>query len=145
MPNLIYTYGYANSKRPTVLQDFALAHNAVIIDVRLRPYSRFRPIWNKGILTEHLGDIYKHIPAFGNLNYRGDMGPSIILQNPEQGLRDVLPILETQSIILICVCAHPSTCHRSEVAQILAKETGCEIVHLTDAILYGLPYQPGLL
>ena len=122
----IFTAGYARLRDPERLAALAAAHDAVIIDVRLRPYTRFKG-WSRGAFQAKFGTRYRRVEAFGNANYRG--GP-VRLQATADGLAEVTPLLAQGSVILLCGCADPAACHRSTVAALLAEATGCPIMHL---------------
>jgi uncharacterized protein (DUF488 family) len=122
----IYTAGYARLRDPDRLKALAETHNAIVIDVRLRPYTSFTG-WSRQELSALLGQQYRWVEAFGNVNHRG--GP-IMLHDREGGLRQIAPLLATRSVILLCGCADHRTCHRRIVAEALARRTGRPIVHL---------------
>ncbi len=125
----IYTLGYSGW-RPEAVRAQAETLDAVVVDVRWSPRSR-NPQWTRKRLTELLGARYRHVKAFGNLNYKG--GP-IKLANPEAGLAEIRPILEAgQPVILMCVCKEVERCHRQDVAAYLVAHLGEDVVvkHLT--------------
>jgi uncharacterized protein (DUF488 family) len=124
----IYTFGY-EKRQPEELVAEAERLSAVVVDVRLKPYSRRRE-WNLNNLARLCGPVhgYLWIKGFGNLNYKG--GP-IELADPEDGLARVAHDIERgRNIILLCYEADPKTCHRWQVAELIAKRFGCRIEHL---------------
>jgi len=124
--NTIYTASYSKIT-PDQLLAAAQRLNAKIIDVRYKPFSR-KPTWNKKKLQQLMGDTYKHIVAYGNVNYKS--GP-IQLLDPTNASIQLIPILKQQPIILLCVCASPKSCHRSTAADHLSNLTNAPIHHLT--------------
>ena len=139
---MLYTIGYTGLKIEK-LKQWAEDHNALIVDIRLSPRSR-APQWNKGKLSAALGDLYHHIPALGNINYKG--GP-IQLKDPASGIQQVQQLLTGgKSVVLMCVCADVTTCHRTPASELIAAATGAEnaqVQHLETAAVnaYGQPKQ----
>lgn len=130
----IYTVGYARLRELKRLVDLAADLDAVVVDVRYQPYTSFKG-WSRTDLHACLGRGYRWVVGFGNVNYRG--GP-VRLHDPAHGLAVVAPLLEAQSVILLCGCADVATCHRRLVADLLAEATGCPVEHL----LAGPPVTP---
>ncbi len=122
----IYTVGYARLREPERLAHLAAELDAVVVDVRFKPYTSFKG-WSRADLHARLGSSYRWVEAFGNEGYRG--GP-VRLHDAARGLADVTPLLEVGNIILLCGCADPATCHRRLVADRLAEVTGCPVEHL---------------
>jgi uncharacterized protein (DUF488 family) len=122
----IYTFGY-EKRRPEELRAESDRLDAVVMDVRIKPFSR-RPDWAKSHLTALLGDRYRWVAGFGNVNYKG--GP-VELADPEAGLAQIADLIEQgRNIILLCYEADPKTCHRSQVAELIAERWGCDVQHL---------------
>jgi hypothetical protein len=108
--------------------ELVAVHNAVLVDVRLNPISR-KPGFNKYRLARTLGESrYVHVQAFGNVNHRA--GGAVRLKDPQEGLDSVLPLLAGRNIMLICGCKDAATCHRSDVARLIAETTGAPVVPL---------------
>ncbi len=134
----IYTLGYSGW---TVDEIAACLErlDAVAVDVRMSPRSR-NPAYSGKRLRESLGDRYRHIRGFGNINYRGG---EIVLHDWAGGLEEVLAILSTgRSVVLMCACADLNVCHRKVVAERLAGLEGADVIHLTPAD--AKPSQPTL-
>lgn len=110
----VFHFGYQGHKSSEALLAAVNEIGAVLCDVRLVPYSRWQPAWNKKNLTSLFGDAYVHIPQLGNLNYKS--GGPVAIADMEAGLQIVLEILEKQPVVLMCVCRNFETCHRSHVA-----------------------------
>jgi hypothetical protein len=125
----LYTIGYTKLD-PALLKTVAEAQNWLIADIRIRPQSR-DPRWNKGRLVQLFGDRYLHVVAFGNLNYKGDMGPDVMLADAKAGGEILIPIMRERSVVLMCMCWDYAVCHRLNAAQFLRNATGCTITHLS--------------
>lgn len=127
---VIYTAGYSRTE-PVELATLALALHAVVVDIRYSPRSR-RSEWAGENLRWALkvrGVRYEHERGLGNVNYGGR--GSIQLLDPDGAIKRLRPILEFESVILLCVCADVSKCHRMPAAQALAAGTSHGITHLT--------------
>lgn len=124
----IYTFGTQKRKLAN-LAHLVGEHDAVVVDVRHRAGSRVRE-WNKGAMKRTLGDRYRHVRGFGNLNYK-KRGAPIELADPEAGLAEVREVLASgKSVILLCYEEDPADCHRTTAAQLIASATGLEVTHL---------------
>lgn len=135
---MLYTVSY--SRLPVAnLQAWLEAHDAVLVDVRLRPYSRSQPEYNRNQLQDRLGSRrYMHVPAFGNINYKGG---DIELRDPAKGLHTIKPIMRNHPIVLMCVCWNHKTCHRSTVADFIIRHTNeYQVTHLARKDVTG--YEP---
>lgn len=129
--NAIYTIGYTNITA-TALKAFAEAQGALLVDTRFEPHEPANAEWELDTLQAFFGSRYVHVGAFGNANYRKQLGHNrIVIADPEAGAQIVLPLLERQPIILMCVCANYETCHRKVVAEYLQPLSGAPIVHLS--------------
>ena len=116
----IFTAGYSG-RTPGELCALADRLEADIFDIRLSCRSR-RPEWNKGPLSRLFGDRYRHVPALGNLNFKGEVVGAdpgrVILANPEAGIAEILQ--HPRPVILLCQCKDLCGCHRSDVAALLS-------------------------
>jgi uncharacterized protein (DUF488 family) len=108
-----YSFGYSG-KQPEDLLKAVGELGAVLCDIRLVPYSRWHPGWNKKRLASLFGNAYIHVPELGNLNYKS--GGPIEIADINAGLQTVLDLLKTRSVILMCVCKDPLLCHRAVVS-----------------------------
>ena len=125
----IYTLGYSGW---TVDEIAACMErlDAVAVDVRMSPRSR-NPAFSGKRLRESLGDRYRHVRGFGNINYRGG---EIVLQDWAGWLQETLAIISAgRSVVLMCACEDVAVCHRKVVAERLAALEGADVVHLTPA------------
>lgn len=134
--NTIYTIGYANITA-AALKAFAQAKGALVVDTRFSPHEADAQ-WELDQLQAFFGSRYLHIGAFGNANYQHTMGHRrIVIADAVAGAKIVLPLLEQQPIILMCVCANYQTCHRKVVAEYLQPLSGAPILHLSPEDLEG--------
>lgn len=114
----LYSAGYASIPTADELGQVAVALDAVVVDIRMRAWSR-RPGWSGMELVRYIGPgYYTHIPQFGNVNYKG--GP-IQLRNPAAGLKLFGSHVgrERRAAILLCGCADYERCHRKTVVELL--------------------------
>ena len=123
----IFTTGYARLREPALLGLYAVELDAIVVDVRLSPWTRFNG-WARRDLEARLGERYRWVEAFGNVNYREQGRPR--LKDPEAGVQQVAPLLEHHNVILLCGCADPLTCHRHVVAETLSSATNCPVTDL---------------
>lgn len=132
----IYTWGYIASSYDD-LRAYLRATGALLVDVRLSPYSRL-PLWHGDAIQRAVQPCdYIHVAALGNVNYKG--GGPIRLRDPEAGYRRIAAMLERtlepRDIILMCACYDATTCHRKTAAEYLANSFAHlkpEIVHLPN-------------
>ena len=131
---MIYTLGYADWTIENVIEEVR-NRNAILVDVRQSPQTS-KPGFSRAELKERLENRYRHVSAFGNVNYKG--GP-VELANPERGVEIVLGF--EHDPVLMCGCKSLEKCHRTMVANLLHERSGSEIKHLQAP---GQREQPGL-
>lgn len=137
----MYTIGYGGRSAQDLLTLLAGAGVRTVVDVRLRPDRSSMGLWvraktpDKGI-EKVLGDggiAYRSRPELGNVfrdypdwreRYRR------LLDAAGHLLIDGLEGAEAP-ICLLCAEREPSDCHRTLIADHLARVKGVEIVHLT--------------
>ncbi len=122
---MIYTIGYAGRSVADIIR-IANDIDATIFDIRYAARSRF-PDWSGGRLASALSARYRHVPEWGNINYRG--GP-ISIADYLTGLRTLREVT-TPSVILMCVCRDPEFCHRNVVAKMLRRD-GYEVREIDE-------------
>jgi len=126
----IYTMGYTGWTLKQI-ERAVMQCDAVLVDVRIRPYSR-QVIYNQKNLVGLLGERYAHIPGFGNRNYKG--GPIVLADFTGGAAKAAELMSETgKTLLLMCVCQGWRICHRSLVAEKLKElwsECDVEIIHL---------------
>jgi uncharacterized protein (DUF488 family) len=149
--NTIYTLGYNGWKIEDV--EAVLARlDAILVDVRMVPRTRWTPAWNSSVLYERLGDASAHstgsssspqadsakgryvwLKEFGNKNYKGTFEQIEIadFRAGQQRLRELLAQSATvKAVVLMCGCRDVNICHRKVVAEKLAKEWDMDVCHL---------------
>jgi len=124
----IQTLGYAQWTLAEVAAHVQDA-DALLVDVRRQPYSS-KPGFRKPDLQDELGDRYLHVPAFGNENFQDPDAP-IEIQNIWRGIHRVRDLDLPETIVLLCGCADPQSCHRTVVAETLADVFKADIRHLS--------------
>src|SRR5215203_3440626 len=122
-PRPVFGFGYSG-KTPHDLLAVAEDLGATVLDIRFSPRSR-RPEWSRKRLSQLLGPRYIHVPQFGNVNFKG--GP-VQISDPEGGLAAF--DATSGAVILVCICADSSTCHRSNVAALLGAVPGVRVVEM---------------
>jgi uncharacterized protein (DUF488 family) len=132
----VFTLGYAAVDFPRFVA-WVQASGVLVADVRLLPASRL-PAWSKRHLERTLGARYLWLSELGNRNYRGGR---IDIVDLDGGLAGVRELLTRDPVVLLCVCADASTCHRSVVARLLALE-GYPVVPLTAQLEAAAPAPP---
>jgi uncharacterized protein (DUF488 family) len=146
----IYTLGYSGWKiedAQAVLERL----NAILVDVRMVPRTRWTPLWNSSALHERLGDAlagstgsaqgrYVWLKQFGNVNYKGTFEQIEIADFPagEKRLKELTftgptsasSAVASKAVVLMCGCRDVNICHRKVVAEKLAKEWDVDVCHL---------------
>jgi uncharacterized protein (DUF488 family) len=125
----IYTLGYSGWKIEDV--EAVLGRlDAILVDVRMVPRSRWAASWNSAVLAKRLNERYTWLRAFGNVNYKGTFEQIEIADFPtgEQRLREIAAT--GKAVVLLCACRDVNVCHRKVLAERLAAEWKAEIVHL---------------
>src|SRR5664279_4232291 len=87
----IYTLGYSGWKIEEV-EAVVSRLDAILVDVRMVPRSRWAPGWNATVLHARLGEKYVWLKEFGNRNYKGTFEQIEIADFPvgEQRLRELV-------------------------------------------------------
>jgi uncharacterized protein (DUF488 family) len=126
----IYTLGYSGWKIEDV--EAVLGRlDAILIDVRMIPRSRWAAAWNSAVLAKRLGERYVWLREFGNRNYKGTFEQIEIADFPtgETRLRELAAT--GKAIVLLCGCRDVNVCHRKVLADWLAQAWQADVVHLT--------------
>lgn len=122
------TAGYSGHT-PDQLERVMQVLKASVVDIRMKAGSSI-PGWNGWDLKKRLGwHRYRHIPEFGNVNYKGEGG--IQIADFEKGF-DTLIKERHQAVILICGCKSPDYCHRTVVAGMLRQRVNLEYVKVEE-------------
>jgi hypothetical protein len=128
----IYTLGYSGWK----IEDVGAVLDrldAILVDVRMVPRSRWAPAWNASALAARFGDRYLWLREFGNVNYKGTFEQIEIADFPT-GIsvlsnRTGQPFEGAKNIILLCGCRDVNVCHRKVLAERLAESWKAEVIH----------------
>ena len=144
----LFTIGYEKARLADVIATLAEAGVATLIDVRDRPISR-RPGFSRRQLEaaiEEAGMRYLSLRALGTppegreANRRRDWDRfwAIVetrLSSPEAelALHEAGLLAQQSASVLLCYEADWRVCHRSRVAELLAKRHGFTVHHLTVA------------
>lgn len=109
------TIGYTEPDAQARIDAFVAAPRAYLVDIRLTPYSRFRPEWNRPALQARYGRQYVHLRGLGNVNHQDRRLP-IHLLDPEPHLQHLAAcLLHGHSYLLLCACKDYTRCHRKVV------------------------------
>lgn len=142
----LYTVGYQGQTVDAVVSYLKTTGVELLIDVRQVPRSR-KPGFSKHVFARHLATVcidYTHIVELGtpphlreevrhSKDYAGFLASyRAHLRSEEPALHAALPLIYARSSCLLCFEQRPEECHRSVVAEELARvaEGGLEIVHL---------------
>lgn len=117
----LYTLGYAARGSAEVLKELMTSSEVLLVDIRLRPRSRWWPVWNKKQLRERWGSRYTHEKQLGNLNYRDRSLPvQLVGPHVEEAIAGLATLLvQGYSVVLMCACRDYDTCHRKVVAEMV--------------------------
>lgn len=146
--NTLYSIGYEKAVLGDVIATLAAAGIVVLLDVRDRPISR-RPGFSKRQLAAAVGAAgmrYVHLAALGtppegrlaNRRHEWERFWAIVddkLAGPEAelDLQRAAGITAASPSCLLCYEAAPERCHRSRIADILARRHGYAVHHLSVA------------
>ena len=123
---ILETIGYLEDEAEERIAVFLARPATSLIDIRLTPYSRFWPDWNKPVLKARYGRQYAHLRGLGNASYQ-DRNQPIHLLSPDvhiQHLADQL--LRGHSYLLLCACKHYERCHRKIVYERILLAMGAQ-------------------
>lgn len=112
---MLATIGYTEPDAQVRIDAFVAQPRAYLVDIRLRPYSRFRPQWNRPALQTRYHRRYVHLRGLGNVHYQDRKLP-IHLLDPEPYLQHLAEQLTRgTSYLLLCACKDYEHCHRKVV------------------------------
>ena len=130
--NTIYTFGYGNGKHYAgLISHFKEFDIKALVDVRLSPRA-WSWIWygkNLKKLCSVEGLEYYSFPDLGNTTKTSEWIPP----DPtaaEEAMKEVAAIAQTGNIILMCAEKDHQRCHRTAIAQALAKRLEFPVQHL---------------
>lgn len=133
MLHRLYSVGYLNPGTLDLLQE-RVNQGAVILDIRLVAASRYRPEFSGKRLHARFGAAYQRLPELGNENYN-QPGAPIRLHNPEQGIPQLLTLLEQYDVCLLCRCQQIAGCHTTMVVDSLQHvQPDLQVIRLGEQI-----------
>ena len=117
----LHTIGYADPEADAQLGQLLRNHDPIILlDIRHRPQSRWRPQWNRRALATRYGQQYHWEPRLGNLHYKEPALGIKLAPGHDEAIAWVVSLLRSgTSIILLCACKGAQHCHRSLVARLI--------------------------
>lgn len=141
----IHTIGYA----PHTIESFVAAlekfNITAIADVRSKPYSKFKPEFNREDLKKALiNHSIEYVFLGDNIGARikapecyknGQANYELISKHPlfQEGIERLLREMETFSIALMCAEKDPTNCHRTILICKQLKKHKIQIYHIIDA------------
>lgn len=141
----VYTAGYEGRSVDAFFNDLLRRGIHVIVDVRANPVSRkygFSGL-RLGEFCTKLGLEYRHVPTLGipgsaRAGLNGFASYQRLLKRYEETMlperaaevEDVGRLMRRQPSVLVCVEKDVQCCHRSRLAEAVARDTGLEVVHL---------------
>ena len=114
----VFTFGYAGAPFRAFLH-IVDQLDATVLDCRFSPRSRI-PTWSGVNLRRALGDCYVWAQPWGNPGYKGT---EAALADADAGLA-IFDALDSPTVIVMCACKNPQTCHRALVRDLLLRERG---------------------
>ena len=126
--NTLFSLGYSGVRFESVAH-WLDTHDAVLVDVRYSPGSR-NPQWRQPYLQRVLGPRYRWVKALGNVLYRQN---GIRLVDPARGVEVVAAMIESNPVVITCMCPDRQVCHRSVAARAISEATGAMVTHLVPA------------
>jgi ParB family chromosome partitioning protein len=132
------TIGYSQKTVEDFVNSLKLARARILIDVRRKPQSMYKPEFNKDNLSKELsarGIEYIHMPELGiprelrDEVYEGTTTAKVILDQYEKdvlkngGLRNIQERVKGKgTFVIMCTEVDPTNCHRHKIAEALVDE-----------------------
>lgn len=141
----VYTAGYEGRSVDAFFNDLLTWGIHVVIDVRANPVSRKYGFSGLRLVEfcKKLGLQYRHKPTLGipgsaRAGLRGVTSYQRLLKRYEETMlperfaevQDLGRLMRLRPSVLVCVEKDVRCCHRSRLAEAVARETGLEVVHL---------------
>ncbi len=141
----VYTTGYEGRSVDAFFNDLLKRGIHVVVDVRANPVSRKYGFSGLRLaeFCKKLGIQYRHVPTLGipgtaRAGLRGFTSYQRLLKRYEEAMlperaaevQDVGRLMRRQPSVLVCVEKDVRCCHRTPLAEAVARETGLEVVHL---------------
>jgi hypothetical protein len=125
-PGTLATIGYLEPDAQARIDAFLAHPRAYLVDIRLRPYARFRPQWNRPALHARYHGRYVHLRGLGNVHYQDKRLP-IHLLDPEPHIQHLAEQLTRgTSYLLLCACKDEEHCHRKVVYERIMLALGAQ-------------------
>ncbi len=142
----VFTIGYGSREIADFLRVLQEHEIAYLIDVRSRPYSRYRPDFSKealeayvqaaGIRYVYMGDTLGGLPDDpGCYDENGKADYDKIKQSSffAQGMERVRNAWQQQlRVVLMCSEGKPESCHRSMLIGVALRDVGIEPAHIDE-------------
>ena len=141
----VYTAGYEGRSVDAFFNDLLKRGIHVVVDVRANPVSRKYGFSRLRLVEfcKKLGLQYRHMPTLGipgtaRAGLNGFTAYQRLLKRYEEAMlpehsaevQEVGRLMHRQPSVLVCVEKDVRCCHRSRLAEAVARETGLEVVHL---------------
>ena len=115
----VATIGYTEPDALQRIDTFVAQPRAYLVDIRLKPWSRWNPFWNRTNLQARYPYRYVHLAGLGNVNY-GQRDQPIQLVDPAPHIAHLAEMLtHGTSYLLLCACKDYARCHRKVVYELL--------------------------
>jgi uncharacterized protein (DUF488 family) len=141
----IYTIGYGKREIDEFLAVLNANAIAFVVDVRSKPYSKYKPDFSKHDLEQHLeqaniryvfmGDTLGGLPDNLDCYTNGKVDYDKLTQQDfyQQGIGRLRRAYEQQlPIALMCSEGKPEQCHRSKLIGRTLTEAGLDVVHIDE-------------
>jgi uncharacterized protein (DUF488 family) len=141
----VYTAGYEGRSVDAFFNDLLWEGIRMVVDVRANPVSRkygFSGL-RLGEFCRKLGFEYRHVPSLGiptteRASLNGFASYQHLLDRYEQAMlpghlaevEELARLMRRQPAVLVCLEKDVRCCHRSRLADAVAKAAGLEVVHL---------------
>lgn len=140
----LLTVGYGSATVETFLALLVREGVEYLIDVRSRPYSRYKPEFNRealavrmaeaGVRYVFMGDLLGGLPDDPACYTDGKVDYEKVRAQPfhQHGI-ERLRMAQAQGlgVALMCACGQPEKCHRSKLVGVSLQRAGIPVVHLS--------------
>ena len=147
MKRLIYTIGYGSRLMDEFVQLLQQNEISYLIDIRSKPYSKYKPEFSKSQLESHLqAENIQYVFMGGQLGGQPDL-PSVLtpdgkvdyekLKEKEfykQGIERLHKALD-QNLLVAIMCSEgkPEMCHRSKLIGETLHQDGINVLHIDES------------
>ncbi len=136
LTHTVTTIGYRAEGAMEQVETLVREQDAMVLDIRTMPRSRYYPQWNRKPLEARFGlQHYDHLELLGNVNYRTPELP-IQLQDAHNGLLWLCVYLQRRDVVLLCGCPHPLSCQHTRKSTHLRM---CHRYHVCQLLHQHLP------